>query len=177
MMRCFLFIIIGSLFSLFETSFLSSSVGLIRYTPFVFAISIYFVQHNSIKSASGFMIIHGILLDVMRTQDVSFLTVAYTGAAFVAVISAEKLFSNRSIYGVLACAFMSYFSLIFFEILLFFLQHMFKSSQRSWFIFFQDFGWRSFSLLIFLIILFLFAKQIRQLLAKFFFLNSHPQTY
>lgn len=177
MIRYFFFILIGISLSIFETSFLTSSVGFIRFTPFVFAISVYFIQHHSLKSASGLMIIHGFFLDLSQMYDVSFLLLAYVATAFIAVISAEKLFSNRSVYGVLACAIFSYSILICFETILLLIQRLFKQTSGSWFVFIQDFGWRYISLVFFLIILFLFSKQIRQLLVKFFFLSSHQQTY
>lgn len=170
-------VLIAMVLSLVETSFFASFHGMIRFTPFVLVISVYLLQHHGLKSAAWWMIIHGMILDMLGIASVPFITIPFLLAAWVAFISAEHLFSNRSFYGVLACSLMSFLT---YEIGLGFLQeiHSFFTKIRfHWGVYFLDAWYRLIMLLIFLIALFAFAKQIRRLLVKYKFIASMRQTY
>lgn len=177
MMRVLPHLLAAILFSVIETSFFGSLHGIFRFTPFVLVTSVYLLQHHTMRPAVSWMVIHGLLLDVTGSSMVPLATLAYLATAWVATLSAERLFSNRSFYGVAACACLSYLT---FEITSLLLQLFFALIQKQdAFIatFFADASARFITLFLFLILLYSFAKQIRFLLVKLFLLPQTRQTY
>ncbi len=163
--------------SLIETSFFGSLHGLFRFTPFVLVTSVYLLQHHGVKASIFWMILHGILLDVSGASIIPFVTLAYFLTACVAYLSAERLFSNRSFYGVVACTFLSY---ITFEISSGFLRIASAFIQKNtWHLetYFLDAIDRAFTVCIFLIVLYSCAKHIRHVLIKLFLISPSRQTY
>jgi hypothetical protein len=92
-------------------------------------------------------------------------------------MSAERLFSNRSFYGVVACASLGYLTFEFVSGLLLGLSAFFQKITIHWGTFFDDAGGRFITLLLFLFFLYSFAKQIRVLLIKLLLLPPSRQTY
>lgn len=177
MMRLLMHVLFAIFLSLIETSFFASFHGVVRFTPFVLVVSVYLLQHHAMRSTAYWMVIHGLLIDVSGSSLVPFVTIAYIAAAWIAVLSAERLFSNRSFYGVVACACLSYVTFEFVSGVLqgfhaFVLKHPFHSET-----FFTDAFSRFLMLLVFLVLLFSFAKQIRSLLVKLSLLSPLRQTY
>ncbi|OGL61783.1 hypothetical protein A3C09_00200 [Candidatus Uhrbacteria bacterium RIFCSPHIGHO2_02_FULL_47_44] len=177
MTRIFLHILAGIFLSVIEASFFGSLQGVFRFTPFVLVISVYLLQHHSMKSAASWMIIHGLLLDFTGASVVPLVTVAYLITAWVALLSAERIFSNRSFYGVAACAGLSY---VTFQMATGFLQLAFEFTKKQpfhWGTYFSDAGARLLMLFLSLLVLYSFAKQIRSGLVKLSLLPPSRQTY
>lgn len=170
-------ILVAILLSVIETSFFGSLYGIFRFTPFVLVMSVYLAQHHAMKPAVSWMVVHGILLDSTGASLVPFITLAFIATAGVALISAERLFSNRSFYGVAACTSLSYLTFEFTSAFLLGLSVFFQKQEFYWRTFFEDAGGRFLTLLIFLMFLFSFAKQIRSFLIKLSLLPSSRQTY
>ena len=163
--------------SIIETSFFGSLYGIFRFTPFVLVISVYLVQHHAMKPAAFWMIMHGILLDITGSTVIPFVTLAFAGTAWIALVSAERLFSNRSFYGVAACTSLSFLTFEFISAILLSFSAFFQKQELYWGTFFDDADGRFFTLLLFLFFLFSFAKQIRSLLIKLLLLPPSRQTY
>lgn len=176
-MRFLTHLFIAVLLSLIETSFFASFHGILRFTPFVLVVSVYLLQHHAMRSTASWMIIHGLLLDLSGISLVPFVTLAYALVAWVAILSADRLFSNRSFYGVIACACLSYLAFVFSSGMLeWIFSFMLKQSFHAG-TFFSDAGARFVMLLVFLVLLFSFAKQIRSLLIKLSLISPSRQTY
>lgn len=176
-MRFFPHILAALVLSVIETSFFGSLHGMFRFTPFVLVISVYLLQHHTMKPAASWMVIHGLLLDLSGTTIVPFVTLAYVITASIVLLSAERLFSNRSFYGVTACALLGY---VTFEISSGFLSYgsvFILKTSFSWGTYFSDAGSRFFTLFLALVVLYAFAKQIRYLLVKLHLLPPSRQTY
>ena len=163
--------------STIETSFFGSLQGILRFTPFVLVISIYLLQHHSIKLAASWMMIHGILLDISGSTVIPFVTIAFIATAWVTLLSAERIFSNRSFYGVAACTGLGFLTFECSSALLLGFASFFQKQELHWITFFDDAGWRFVTLILFLLFLYSFAKQIRSLLIKLFLLPSSRQTF
>lgn len=177
MMKILPHLLVAITLSLIETSFFGSLYGMFRFTPFVLVISVYLVQHHAMKPAASWMIIHGILLDIAGSTLIPFITLAFAATAWIALVSAERLFSNRSFYGVAACTSLSYLAFEFASGVLLSVSAFFQKQELSWGTFFDDAGGRFMTLLLFLFFLFSFAKQIRSLLIKLSLLPPSRQTY
>lgn len=176
MTKIFIHLCIAFTLSVIELSFFSSLHGILRFTPFVFVVSVYVLQHHSVTSSLAWMLLHGLLLDISGLAVYPPVTVAYLIAGIIAVMSSNRLFSNRSFYGVLACALLSYGSFLAVEFSFLLIRH--ATSRTTWpvSLFFAD-AWRSsLVLILFLFILFSFAKRIRHLLEKGFLIPKSKQT-
>lgn len=163
--------------SLIETSFFASFHGLLKFTPFVLLTSVYLLQHHGMKNTIWWMLIHGILLDVSGIAPVPFVTFAYILAAWVAYVSADTVFSNRSFYGVAACACTSFIAFEFGLACLHGSDVFLAKESFKWGTFFVDAWGRFLMMFLFLSILFAFAKQIRRLLIRTGLISPLRQTY
>lgn len=176
-MRLLTHLLIASLLSVIETSFFGSVHGIIRFTPFVLVMSVYLLQHHAMQSTASWMIIHGVILDLSGLSHVPLITIAYMFTAWVAVMSAERLFSNRSFYGVIACAGLSYLTFEISTGILGFIRSLIFKQPFHGGTFFSDAGARFMMLALFLVLLFSFAKQIRYALVKLSLISPARQTY
>jgi hypothetical protein len=177
MMRYLTHILIAVCLSLIETSFFASFQGIVRFTPLVLVVSVYLLQHHTMRSAASWLIIHGLMLDFSKASVVPFITISYVLVAWVAIMSAERLFSNRSFYGVAACTGISYLT---FEISSFVLQFIYSIAQKIpfyWGTYFADAFSRLIMLVVLLTLLFTFAKRIRHILVKASLISPSRQTY
>lgn len=162
--------------SLIESSLFSSFHGMIRFTPFVFVVSVYVLQHHSVANSIWWMILHGIILDTSGLSVYPPVTIAFIISGIVAVFSANHLFSNRSFYGVLACALLSYGSFLLTEFTFLAFFRLISRTDWPFSVFFQD-AWRSAIMMILVLsVLFSFARNIRQLLEKGFLIPKSRQT-
>ena len=162
--------------SLIESSLFSSFHGMIRFTPFVFVVSVYVLQHHSVTNSIAWMILHGIILDLGGLSIYPPVTIAFLVSGIVAIFSANHLFSNRSFYGVLACATLSYGSYLLTELIFLCFGRLISSTNWPLSVFFQD-AWRSTVMMILVLaVLFSFARNIRQLLEKGFLIPKSRQT-
>ena len=176
MNKIFVGIIIGIVLSTIETSFFSSFYGFLSLTPFVFLVSVYLLQHHNISSAVVWMIVHGIILDITQMGSIPFLTIAYTITALVAYVSSKRIFSNRSFYGVIACTLTSFFTLVLVQMTTVWIRSFGQGS------FFDMYLWKDTELqlilvLIFMPILFSFAKHIKTMLEKSLLIPKTKRTY
>jgi len=176
MMRVMLHILIAFILSIIETSLFASFHGMIRFTPFVFAVSVYLLQHHGISSAASWMVLHGIFLDILQHSQTPFITLAYLVAAFISVLSAQRVFSNRSVYGIVTCALLSYTGFTIIDLILRLSGAFISKYPFNWFVYLQDTEARYLTLIAFLVILFIFAKRIRVVLAKLFLIPQSRQT-
>lgn len=179
MMRVLVHLCVALLLSVIETSFFASFHGIIRFTPFVFAVSVYLVQHHGITQASTWMVIHGIFLDMLHGTQTPFVTIAYTLAALVSVQSAQRVFSNRSFYGVVTCSLLGYTSFIFSDLLLRIMALFTSNVPINGWTYINDVLDHYEMLIIFLIILFFVFKKDTASFDKTFFgteITSNPLT-
>lgn len=169
-------VLIGLLLSLVETSFFSSMYGIFALMPFVFILAVYLLQHHSISSAVVWLVVHGLVLDITHMGAIPFLTLAYTAAAAVAFISSKRIFSNRSIYGVLACALFSFSSFVFVEVLIVWAMSFGERTFIELFLW-NDVKFQYALIILFMPILFSFAKYIRLFLEKSLLVPKTKRTY
>jgi len=152
---------------LIETSFISSLPSLFSAIPLVFVLSIYLIQHQGISDGIAWMIGYGFLMDLMQLGDISFSIIPIFAAVVVAVITSKQLFSNRSFYGVIACAISTYATFVLFEAFF---------TSNSWSVFFQTHAERLGMLIVVIAILFSLAPHIRKIV-QVMFLPSRNRYY
>ncbi len=160
-MRFFFSAIFFLIAFLFETSFFSSLPSYLALTPLVFGLSIYLIQHEGMMDGFVWMVLYGILIDLLHIAPIPFSLFAWIVAAGMSVLMARQVFSNRSFYGVLGCAFAGYVCLMLSETVILFLQSLTDKLAIDWSIFFQTVLQQSFMLLCVMIVIFAVARRIR----------------
>ena len=101
--RIFLFLLAFFLLALLETGLFASLPGVLHAMPLVLAVGVYLVQSRGWWSGAWLIAALGLWLDVSGIAPVPFQTLAYGAAAVVVYLSARRLFSNQSLYGILGC--------------------------------------------------------------------------
>ncbi|MEK7614887.1 MAG: hypothetical protein AAB431_00700 [Patescibacteria group bacterium] len=146
---------------LFETSFFSSLPSFLALTPLVFGLSIYLIQHEGMMDGFVWMVLYGILMDLFHIAPIPFSFFAWVIAAGLSVLMARHVFSNRSFYGVLGCAFGGYLCLMLSETIILFLQSLTDKLVVDWSIFFHTALQQSLMLLCVMSFIFAIARRIR----------------
>jgi len=177
MTKFFLICCIGLFLSLLETSFFSSLHGFLKFTPFVLVMSVYLRQHHTILTAPWWMVVHGVWLDWSGMSATPFITIAFIVAAWVISWCAQHLFSNRSLYGVLGCAVLSFASFTTVSFVLRLLSSAIQKNQFFKGVFFQDAGWQLLGMFFLIVVLFSFGKQIRSILQNMLLIPKSRQTF
>lgn len=86
-----------------ETGLVASVPGPLRALPLVLAVGVYLVQLRGWRPGIWLIAGFGLLLDLLGIGPSPAQTLAYGAAAFVVAVLSERLFSNRSLYGILGC--------------------------------------------------------------------------
>jgi hypothetical protein len=142
--------------------------------PLTLAVGVYLLQHHRLTIACPWLISCGVIADAWKIGLVPWETLSYAAAAGMAWIGAQKLFSHRSYYGLLAnalCAFAALWGVRWVQesAVWFFDPH--KATWHLWPVIFL------FALLFFCLLItacFLAAKHIRKFVSSVFFPHSAP---
>lgn len=172
MIRYLFYFLFAVFLSFFETSFLSSVFVGLGMIPFVFVICVYLIQHHSFKTAIFWMVFHGFLLDSIKGSVIPYETFCYFFSAMFAITIAQRFFSQRSYYGVLACTASSYFVFLFLIFSELFIQWIILHRPMDSISFFNDMKFGLIFGFIFLSILFALAKRIRIIIQKLFLFSA-----
>lgn len=157
-----------------ETSFVGALPAPWRFAPVVFASAVYTIQHLASKSGVWWLFGYGIFLDiwhlgVMRGESVILLVVGL--AAF---LLSRRVFTNRSLYGVIGSAFVSFTLWRLLTALVFFFTNAKHPDAVPWLTFLSFSVWQGI-LLLFLVSLFFFlaGRMRRALRSVWLFPKSH----
>lgn len=148
----------------FETSFLSSLPFIFSFTPFVFAFGVYLLQHQGFVDGFVWILIYGFFLQVLHLSTSPLPIMSFFIGAVIGLFSARHLFSNRSLYGVVACALTGYLMIIFTEFIIVFSSSLIGPVDPVWSSFFLSHVYRVIMLVVVIIILYLLARPIHLLL-------------
>lgn len=176
MIRIALWVFTMLVFSLIETSFISSLPGILVLTPFVLAVTVYLVQHQGVQAFIWWLPLHGFFLDSIAAGTTRLEVLPYCVAACVVSLTAKHLFSNRSYYGVLSCALTGCVGLIATEALILFVEQLMHTDVH-WQTFLGESLLRFVLLLIVLTLFYPFAKRIRSFLVSLALLPDRRKTY
>lgn len=102
---CFLFLL-----CIVEAGFFSALPHPWRFTPLVFASAVYVIQHIGSRAGVGWLIGYGLFLDLWKLGAVPWETILLLFMGFGTWVLSRRVFTNRSLYGVVACALISWIS-------------------------------------------------------------------
>lgn len=156
--------IVFLLLAVIQTSFFASLPGLLAYVPLVVACGVYLRQHVQERSGALWIAGFGIFLDVLAIPSFPFETVSYGAAAIVASLTAGRVFSNRSWYGLLACGASSVAALTMTRAIVLLIIGLRLPERVSWVAVGDTLLWNMILLPVILSLCFAFAGQIRSFL-------------
>ncbi len=148
----------------FETSFFTSLPFPFPLTPFVFAIGVYLLQHQGLIDGFVWIVAFGFLVQLLHMNILPFPALSFLIGGVVSVLSARHVFSNRSLYGVVACALTGFLALIITESSVLVARSLLSSFVPNWSALFVTDGYRIVLLIVVVIILYMLARPIRLLL-------------
>lgn len=164
MIRFFVSSLLFILLMMFECGFVHGLPSPFFYAPLVFACSIYLFQHLNSLIGVWWIFGIGIWLDFWHLGLTPFETLIYAAAALLAVWFGHRLFTNRSLYGVVGNAFLTLLFVHAAHAIFLLLGLLRGASTFSWWSFFWFVFWQALLLLVIVTILFFLAHKIRSVL-------------
>lgn len=104
---------------LLQTAGITSLPGVLTHIPLTIAVATFLLVYRQTKGVWGWMIAQGIVFEVFRLGQ-GFLgleVLAHLGALLVSILLSRSVFTNRSFYGLAACAWVSVCTLEFIRFL------------------------------------------------------------
>ncbi len=176
MIRLLVNMVVFIILTVIQTSFISSLPSIFVYTPFLLAVAIFIIQQTGNRSGLAWIIVFGVYLDLFSISVFPFETLSFLACAMSATLVSERLFSNRSWYGLIACGMTGILALSLTRSLILFFSSVWSHSQpsllESWFVF----KWNSILLMIILTILFALTRPLRRFLTASFVLMKQQET-
>ena len=86
-----------------ETSFFASLSPPLVYTPVLFTAAIYAIQHRGSTVGIWWLAGYGLYLDILHIGYSPGETIIYFGAGALAYALSRRMFTNRSLYGIIGC--------------------------------------------------------------------------
>jgi len=145
---------------LIELSFVAALPFGFSAAPLVFLVLIYVLQRHNNHSALAWMVFYGFTLDYFHLSVAFPETLNYLFAAIVAYFVARHMFSQHSFYGVLACASVSYCTIIIAQLLGLTLQWVSNPILVHWADYFDFVFWRYVMMVVLLFFVYPFGKRI-----------------
>ncbi|MBU0646155.1 hypothetical protein KJ611_01595 [Patescibacteria group bacterium] len=158
--------------AIIQNSFFASLPGVLPLWPLILAVGVYLLQHQSLTAGAWLIAANGLFLDLFHLQMVPAETISYLLTALAAAYSAKHVFSNRSLYGVLACGSATFGVLKLSQMAILGLVWLREAEQVDWTVFSRETFWSGILLMIGLLLLFPFAVRIKKLLHKSFFVSQ-----
>lgn len=156
-----------------QHGFLASLPYPLPLLPLTFAAGIYAAQRKLLAEGAWGIAGYGIILDSMRLGAVSLESLSYSVAAIVGFLLARRVFSNRSVYGVVGCAMVSFAALVAVQAAIMAVMGLRAPESIDWRSFIMETG-ISFALLgAFVVVLFVVATRIGSSVAHGFMLPYH----
>lgn len=153
----FLFLLLAAV----EFSFFSGLPWLFSVIPLIFICSLYFFQHLGSNIGLWWLLALGVYLDFWHLGLFFGETFVYAAVALFAVVLGRRFFTNRSLYGVLGNAVLSFWFLQFIRLGWFFFKIAREGGLFPW----RSAGlvvfWQTFFLIVLITILFFLARRIR----------------
>jgi rod shape-determining protein MreD len=159
-----------------QTSFFASLPGLLAYTPLVLAAAVYLLQHVGERAGALWILWLGVFLDLLAIPSFPLESISYAAAALVAYLSAQRIFSNRSWYGLIACGVLTVLTLSSIRALTLGVILIRRPERVSWNAYFDTLFWDLALMVVLLSVFFLFARHIRGFLKTTFMLSPDRDT-
>lgn len=160
-----------------QTGFIASLPAPLLLTPLLLAVSVYLIQHHGLYVGAYWLALYGVWLDIFGVGTAPVETLAYTLAAVAALWGSRRFFSNRSVYGILACGLAAELIITLVHAITISLVWFKTPASAAWTAFFASAAWTVFLMFVLLVILFQFAKSIRTGLLKSFLISRTYETY
>ncbi len=92
-----------------ETSFVSSLTGPLCCIPLILALAVYLIQYRGSKLGIWWLAGYGLYLDYMQIGIWPVETLIWLTIGILSWLLSQRLFTNRSLYGILGCGLFAFF--------------------------------------------------------------------
>jgi len=154
MIKTIIAIIVFLLVITFETSFISSLPIPFSFFPLVLLLSVYLMQYRSSQIGIWWLAGYGLYLDYMHIGSVFGESLIWLITAILTYLVAKRLFTHRSLYGILGCGLVAWLTTS--------LLHLIFTFGRTFNVYLI---WQLVFLFLGLIILFNFSKYFKRFLS------------
>lgn len=161
MMRFFISFFLFLILAAGELAFLNSLPAPFFYIPLIFACSLYLFQHLGSNIGLWWLLALGVYLDFWHLGLFFGETLVYTLTILFVVFLGQRLFTNRSFYGVLGNAVLSLWFLHFINFSWFFLKNLNEDFYFSWWSVMFFVFWQTVFLILLVTILFFLARRLQ----------------
>ncbi len=176
MIRLLVNMIVFVFLTVIQTSFISSLPSIFVYTPVLLAVGIFLIQQTGNRSGLVIIVVFGIYLDLFSISIFPFETLGFLLCALSATLVSERLFANRSWYGLIACGMTGILALSLTRGLVLFFSSVWSLSQPSFAEFWLVMKWNSILLVVLLTVLFALTRPLRRFLTASFVLRQQQET-
>ncbi len=96
----------SGLLLLIQTAGITSLPGVLAHTPLTVAVSAYLLNERSVREIWGLILIQGIVFEIffLGSGWLGLELLAHGGALLACILLSRSVFTNRSFYGLAACA-------------------------------------------------------------------------
>jgi len=176
MTRILLFSLGLLIFVLLEISFISALSPILRLAPLTFAAGVTLLQHHGVKEGVWLLVGYGIVLDLFAIGNVAPASIGFFIAAFAAYWFAQRVFSNRSYYGLIGCGLTVYVILLITQGATLLFRNIAFSEPAHVFRFLTEAGQSTLWLLGLLTVFFIFGGRIQRMLSSTFIIPRERRT-
>jgi hypothetical protein len=155
-----------------ERAFVSALPWPLAALPLTLTVGVYLRQHLSLRDGLAWIVAAGVLNDLTGLTSFPLSTVSALVAAAVCHLTSREVFSNRSLYGILACTGASALAASLTRVLLLGALAVFRDLSIDGAAEFRLLAASFFTSVLFVIFLFRFAKRIRKGLASIFIIAA-----
>jgi hypothetical protein len=155
-----------------ERAFVSALPWPFSALPLVLTVGVYLVQHLSLRDGEAWIVAAGLLNDLTGLTRFPLSTLSALFAAAVCHLTSREVFSNRSLYGILACTAVSALAVSLTRILSLGVAALFTDLAIDGASEFRLAVAAFFTSFLFAIILFRLAKRIKRVLTSVFIIAS-----
>jgi hypothetical protein len=148
----------------FELAFIHSLPEPFLYLPLVFACGVYLFQYLGSSIGAWWIFGLGVFLDFWHLGLLPFETIIYIAAALIMVFLGRRIFTNRSLYGVVCNAILPMLFVQLSHLIYWFFASFNDSLPFPWFNFFTYAFWQIIWLVVLVFVLFVLTKKIRSVL-------------
>lgn len=160
-----------------ETSFVSALPAPWRFAPVVFASAVYAIQHLASKSGVWWLFGYALFLDVWHLGVMRGESAILLAVGLAAYLLSRRVFTNRSLYGVIGSAFVSFILWKLLTVITLFITNAKHPNAVPWLTFASFCIWQGILLLFLASLFFFLAARIRRALRSVWFLPKSPETF
>lgn len=151
------------LLAIIETSLIASLPRPLSFTPLVLAVAVYTIQYRGSQLGIWWLVGYGLYLDIMYTSLLPTETILYLLIGLATFFVSKRIFTNRSLYGIIGCGLFAYFTSLILHTVILFTRTVHVNSISIWTDTVVFYCWQAMLLVVLLFLIFQAVFQINKI--------------